>query len=171
MRVLGVDPGARSTGYAVIDTNGYAMPTLLRWAVLDRPKDGTPLEAVPREYLVDVVAAAADAIRETDAELLSVEGIRKPNPHVNRRNGNAIIDPAGLLGTATILGALHGRLWSVPVVIVPPGQNGTYLPLNRYPDPIGTTGKGNDRKRHARSAYDVAHQGANLHRRERNTRR
>lgn len=156
MIVLGVDPGGRDTGLAVVDTSagGTSTPPLLASATVHRLDRG-PLEQPGRAYLTDVLAASLDLVRRFEVKLIAVEAVRKPKGHAAGRKGH-LIDPAGLMGTAVVFGAVFGRSWTVPVIAIQPGGNGTYLPLGRYPAPIGTTGKGNDKRRHERSAYDVA---------------
>ena len=51
MIVLGVDPGARSTGLALIDYRPGVMPTLLASTTVTRARDDSPIEAPPTEYL------------------------------------------------------------------------------------------------------------------------
>jgi hypothetical protein len=63
------------------------------------------------------------------------------------------------MATALVFGAIVGRAWTVPLVAINPGRNGSALPLDQYPDPLATTGKGGDKRRHERSAFDVATQG------------
>jgi hypothetical protein len=157
MIVVGIDPGGRDTGIAVVDCSlgGTSTPPLLASLTVHRSDKGR-LEQPPRGYLLDVVGAVLIAVREHGAGMVAVEAVKKPNPHVKRKNGNSIIDPAAIMGTAVVFGAIFGRSWTIPVVAVQPGGNGTYLPLNRYPAPLGTTGMGNDKRRHERSAYDVA---------------
>lgn len=161
MIVLGIDPGARWSGLAVIDTEQRFPFPLLASTTIDRGANTGPLERPPRWYVTGVVAAAVQAVAEYGVELVAVEGIRKPGGHAKGRKGH-LIDPAAIMGTAVVFGALFGRSWSVPVTAVPPGGNGQGLPLFRYPEPIATKGLGNDKRRHERSAYDVACQGRTL---------
>lgn len=158
MRLVGIDPGGRDTGVAVIEWTPLApgVPELIASYTVHRAVDGGELAEVPRSYLVDVQSAISSAIHDYGAVGGGLEGIVKPNPHVNRRNGRSVIDPSGLLATATVVGAIMGRGWSIPIYRVRPRHNGQLFPLNRYPDPIGTRGKGHDKRRHERSAYDVA---------------
>lgn len=173
MIVIGVDPGGRDTGLVVIDD---APPVtrdrpagaidLLESLTIRRADSaaGTPIEAVPRTYLLDVMSAVrdllqihvGDARRGTSHALIAVEGVVKPTGHAGGRRGH-LIDPAGLLATAQVLGAILARAWSVPVVRVPPGGNGSALPWTAYPEQIRAKSPlGKDNRRHMRSAYDVA---------------
>lgn len=180
MIVLGVDPGARATGLVVVDTDVVPgiPPALLGSTTVERPKDGRNLLDVPPEYLRSVIAAMVEAMRQIrdeatleptrHVELIAVERVRRPSWHVARGSksgkGGAAADPTALLATAVVLGAILGRAWTVPVVTVPPDRNGRQLPLDAYPTPLATTGKGQDKRRHERSAYDVACAGPQLHR-------
>lgn len=164
MIVLGVDPGGRDTGIAVVDvaaTAAYSTPTLLASTTVHRADDG-PLTHVPETYLRDVLAVIL-TLREDpaglapDVELIAVEGVEAPNWH---HGGKAKpIKPDAIIATAQVLGAVLGRSWTVPVVRVRPGRNGHALPLDAYPGYLATKGKGQDKRRHERSAYDVACQG------------
>lgn len=161
--VVGIDPGARATGIAVLERKTLATFDLLGSTAIVRPKiAGEEIIDVPEPYLLDVVAAAVEAVRTHGADLVAVEGIRRPSWRVAGRSKP--LDPSAIIGTAQVLGAIRGRSWGVPVVTVPPGRNGHLIPLNRYPEPLATNGKGSDKRRHERSAYDVAVLGSDRHR-------
>ena len=66
----------------------------------------------------------------------------------------------GLLGTAIVHGAIVER-WPATVV-VPPGSGHGGLHEQAYPSEIRAPGKGSDRNRHARSAWDASHHGETL---------
>ena len=168
MIVIGVDPGGRDTGLVVIDdappvTRERPAGTIeLRWhGTITRPDDGRPIEVVPRSYLLDVLSTVNDLVRSVDRPsgpvvAIAVEGVVSPTGHAAGRKGH-LIKPDGLLATAQVLGAILGRSWSVPVVRVPPGNNGRSLPWTAYPVPIrAKSPAGADNRRHMRSAYDVA---------------
>jgi hypothetical protein len=157
--VVGVDPGARSTGIAVIRTEPVEKgpPVLLRSTTVVRPADAYAIEAIPRSYLHDVMAAIIDAVTTLEVDRIAVEAVTRPTGFSRGRQHS--IDPGPLLGTALVLGAILGRQWSVPVYRVTPRGNGRLFPLNAYPATIATTGKGHDKRRHERSAYDVAVMG------------
>lgn len=156
MIVLGVDPGARNTGLAVIDaaTFNAGPPPLLASYTVTRPADDRPIEAIPRSYLASVNAAIVAALNDFDVKLIGVEGVTRPTGFSKGRVHT--LDPGPIIGTALVLGAIIGRTWSVPVYRIPPKGNGHLFPLARYPEPIATKGKGHDKRRHERSAYDVA---------------
>lgn len=179
MIVVGVDPGSRDTGIAVVDvgpTIAYTVPTLLASFTVHRPDDGSDLLEVPSGYLQDVNAAILSALRpgghpvssrlaelipgRPPAELIAVERVTRPSWQVRRGStsgrGGAAADPTGIMATAIVLGAILGRAWTVPLVAVAPKGNGKLLPLTAYPEPLATNGKGHDKRRHERAAYDVA---------------
>lgn len=158
MIVLGVDPGGRDTGLAVVGDGIPTHQSLLASRTVHRTGATRTLASVPRSYILDVMVATLELVNAAEPRLIAVEGVTRPKGHATGRSGH-LIDPSGLLATAQILGAILGRAWSVPVVVIPPGGNGSFLPLARYPEPLATTGKGNDKRRHERSAYDVAMQG------------
>lgn len=156
MIVLGIDPGGRWTGLAVVDlTILTSVPPLLASFTVIRPDRGDPMTQVPRYYLDDVVSCAVDAVNRFDVDLIGVEGVNKPGGHAKGRRGH-IIDPGPIIATGIVFGAVFGRRYACPCHAVSPGRNGSQIPLNRYPAPLAVTGKGNDKRRHERSAYDVA---------------
>lgn len=175
MIVVGVDPGARHTGIAVLDTTlangpgGYppagGVPHLLASTTVTRTDDG-PLTEPPAAYLLDVLAAIVEVVRDEtrpfdglgSVDLIAVEGVTAP--HWHNRGKASPIRPDAIIGTAIVYGAVLGRAWGIPLVTVPPGRNGHALPLTAYPAPLATTGRGQDKRRHERSAYDVAHRAA-----------
>lgn len=150
--VIGVDPGGRSTGLVLVDTaTAPGDDSLLGCTTVDRAQDGRPLTDVPADYLTRVMAVVLTWSRFAGTELLAIEGLNRPSGHVR------ILDPSGLIATAHVIGAIRGRAWSTPTVLVAPGRNGTSLPWTAYPTPIrGKSPAGQDARRHMRSAYDVA---------------
>jgi hypothetical protein len=149
--VLGIDPGSRTTGLAVVD-HELGKPSPVLWSgTITNPGD---LLDMPEDYLRDVVASALYAVRQYDAERIGVELVKRPSWRVGGKVKP--LDPVPIMGTAIVLGAILGRAWTVPIERVQPRGNGHLLPLTRYPDPLATTGKGGDKRRHERSAYDVA---------------
>lgn len=150
--VIGIDPGGRSTGLVLLSGD-----RLIDADVIERKgKDRVP-EA---SYLVEVRKRVQVAcFRSVDRPLLCVEGLKAPNAyHDGKRKP---ISPLDLVGPAMVLGMILAE-WP-EAVVVPPGGNGA-RDWFAYPEqirqPIG--GKGSDRMRHARSAYDVAVQGLTL---------
>lgn len=160
---IGIDPGARSTGVtARLDFDVVA------WDVVERGADET--EVGPGVDYIRAVLAGIHGMYTTVLDTVpalrmvrfAVEGVRRPNPHVNRRNGKATTDPTAIIGAAMVLGAV---LADRAAIVVPPGGNGSGL-LASYPHVLVTDAerrKGVNRPagqsatiRHARSAWDVS---------------
>ena len=156
MIVLGIDPGGAHTGIVVIDSQATGDAGLLAHTTIDC--HDRPRSHIDRPYLGAIIEWASDACWEYGVHLVAVEGVTRPKGHAAGRAGH-LIDPTGLIGTAQVLGAILGQTWPGPLVVIPPGGNGTSLPLNGYPTTIRGTRAGQDNRRHARSAYDVAFQG------------
>ena len=155
--VVGVDPGGRQTGLVVRWGDELLAADLIT-------RDGP--EVFPgAAYLIEVIDAvgglAVYAGQEApDARrVIAVEGVVHPSGHVR------MINAAGLLGTATVLGAILAS-WPAALV-VPPAKHGGG-PRQAYPNPIWPPGdkKGTGRYRHVRSAWDIAEAGAFLARLE-----
>lgn len=143
MIALGIDPGARWTAFALIDTS----PT--------RP-----------EYL-NAVASTVEIMAHYDAvsvDVIGVEWIRRPSWRVKGKAKP--LDPTAILATGIVLGVVEATLrrCAHPIVRIGPSGNGRLLPLTAYPGPLATGGKGTDARRHERSAYDVAMMAAQQHR-------
>ena len=142
--VLGVDPGLNETGLAL--RQGDAV---LRACVVQRAEgqeDGA--------YVTEVAEALAEYAGEHPGLLVCVEGVEEPKWFIQGKARP--VNTRGIIGTATVLGAVLGAFPNA--VIVPPGGNGS-APLSTYPaalvGPRETTGT-SGLLRHARSAYDVA---------------
>lgn len=152
MKILGIDPGGRTTGLAVQGHNAIAHATVVNPGVVLPP---------PREYLQAVIKAALALADDQNVDLIAVESVRRPNWHA----GGAAANPTGLLGTMGVYGAALAYDWPVPVVAVPPLRNGS-KPLGSYPEHLVSDGErrksgwqlrvGSGQLRHARSAWDVA---------------
>lgn len=160
MIVLGVDPGARQTGLAVVGPTGE----LLASATVDRPTGPTDpdLLLVPRSYLARVLGACVEAVREHGVDLIGVERVKRPAWRVGGKVKP--LDPSAIMATSIVLGAILGRQWTVPVVAIAVQSNGNLRPLPHYPAPLATNGRGHDKRRHERSAYDVADRARATHR-------
>lgn len=149
--VIGIDPGGRSTGI-VLMVGGK----LVDFAVIERKgKDPLPDAGYLRE-----VGSAAGRMAGTlipGYPLIAVEGLSKPTGF---RKGAAsgqkgFLNPLDLAGPAMVIGAL---VVTFPgAVMVEPRGNGS-KEWFAYPEQIRPKpgGKGADRLRHARSAWDVA---------------
>ena len=149
--VLGVDPGAMSTGLVVRQGDALgAHTTVVRQARWSRAEW---IEAV-----LDAVVSASAGV-----ELVCVEDVNTPTPALRKK----LIDPTPLLDTAAIAGAVAGWAWSGPldVVWVPPYHNG-HGHRSAYPPALwgpreGDAGTGV--LRHCRSGWDVAGMGLRIH--------
>jgi len=170
--VLGVDPGAQGTGLAVIDASRHGMgpsgrfdaPILLASETVRRT-DTNPTTQPDPAYLVHVHAAIEAAVDRHRVDLLAVEGITEPNPHLGLTNTGAII------AASMVFGAVTSRGYGCRLVIIRPGKNGS-RPLGWYPDalvsdrervavgpsyaPWRTRTAGRGALKDQRSAYDVA---------------
>ena len=148
MIVLGIDPGGASTGLAIVDTRGNGVG----WHALVERDRTEPLTAY-LEAIADEVASASD----TALDLVALEDLTDPSPHLGLANVRGLIDTATVTGW--ILGVL--RYSSVPVTMVAPGEHGS-APIGAYPEAIRSPRErvGAGRLRHVRSAYDVAIAGA-----------
>lgn len=155
--VVGVDPGARTTGIVLI---GVDRP---RFALVE---NGGGLLFPPVEYVCEVV----ETVRDFQGGLnpvVAVEGVNRPSWHVGGRKRGAASNPVGLLGACVVVG---GLMVAFPgLVVVPPGGNGS-RPLGCYPSWLVGSGEkrrpgwelkvGTGRFRHGRSAFDIAVRGA-----------
>lgn len=163
MIVLGIDPGARETGWCVVDTSTREV---LHHDVVERASGG-PLLPVPTEYLdaVATIVTVREAVNPR-IDLIAVETIVRPSWHMA---GRAAANPEALLACAVVAGAAIAAHCAVDVVQVRPGRNGSNF-LGTYPPQLVSDAErrkagwqmrvGEGRLRHARSAYDVALQAA-----------
>lgn len=163
MIVVGVDPGARDTGIAVVDYTLLTgrVPTLLASVTITRERDGSDLTdlAAGRPYLTNVLSAVVATCQDYAVDGIAVEGVKRPSARIKGKVKP--VDPAAIIATAAVAGAIAGRTWSNPLVVVPPKGNGMLLPPAHYPEPIRPKSiAGKDNRRHERSAYDVAMMGA-----------
>lgn len=159
MIVIGIDPGARDTGIAVVAFDGNT-PALVSHCTVSRDiyAEGVYLP-VAQDYLERIYAAIA----AESADIIGVEGVVPPNLHM----GRAAFKTSPILATAIVSGycqsfGKHGR-----IIVVPPDGNGAG-PLGAYPTTLVSprerthirwrtnTGDNNGQLRHERSAYDVA---------------
>jgi Holliday junction resolvasome RuvABC endonuclease subunit len=143
--ILGVDPGGRDTGLVV--RSGRA---LLAHDVVTR-RGGKALDVDPT-YLNEVNERIERYLDEFPVIAIAVEGLKAPGQFMQGKV--RITDPSGIMATAVTFGA----------VLVPPGGNGSQYAAS-YPSAIRAPGKGFDRNRHARSAWDIAGAGVPLLRR------
>lgn len=149
--VLGIDPGGKWTGIVLRD--GPRLANLVGGALVTREPEW------PIDRWVRVVCEAVERVADwrPQAPLVCIEGLNDPTPHL----GLAAV--RGLIDTAHVRGALLAR-WAA-AVDVPPGKHGSG-PLAAYPEalrPQRGKGRGQDRLRHVRAAWDVAGAGAHQH--------
>lgn len=164
--VLGVDPGLRETGLALVDGR-----TLLAAGTVTR--DGPPvpigrqLTGVDGLTYLDRLGSTLDGLEQLVVAprrlLVAVEDVVNPSPHMGTTN------PAGIIATAVALGYVIGwaeAIDGVELVTVRPARNGAGIAA-QYPaqllDRGGKVSPGGKR-RHERSAYDVALAGLTLNR-------
>lgn len=143
---IGIDPGGRETGIVARVGLKVRRATIVTCETAPRVLP----DAGYLEEISDELAECRRHARDHGLDLeVAVEGIVVPNPHVRMTN------VAGLLGCAMVFGAVLRD--SPRAVVVPPGRNGSGR-LDSYPaELVGareTSGAG--RRRHLRSAWDVA---------------
>lgn len=149
MNVLGIDPGAKTTAFTLIDQADNVL--LTREAIRPRGQDIW-------QYAAEVAVIACEIIHQTrldriDLDTVGLEDVHAPSPHVR------IVNPLPLLETSKIAGVLwatFGQQLIPPIMITPDGLGSR--PIEAYPPELvgknETKGKG--QKRHLRSAFDVA---------------
>lgn len=160
--VVGVDPGARSTGVVVVSAGEVIHCVLL--------ENKGALLPVPAGYVAGVVGEVTGLVARFPGCVVAVEGVNRPSWHVAKSaKRGAASNPTGVIGTAVVLGAVMGAC--PDCVVVPPGRNGS-RPLGAYPDCLVGVGEkrregwrsrvGTGAKRHVRSAFDIAVAGLRL---------
>lgn len=158
MRVLAIDPGARTAGLVVRDHGDELIE-----AIACQREPGEPLER-----WANTVANHATAIAHAHApDLVAIEGIAAPTPHMGTIAVGALLDTAYVAGAlATLAGLLNHAVILVPPAgfgapIDMPGPMARRVLLARYPEqlvgPTETTGAGKGPKQHLRAAWDLAH--------------
>jgi len=169
MIVLGIDPGARFTGVALVDGTpsplGCRDAKLLAHAVIEAGGDESEYFAAVGLGLVEIMLDQG----VTNLGLVALEDVVAPSPHVRRKDGNSIIRPGTLIETAKVYGYVaRWAAWAdVELVPIAPAGNGSQH-LGTYPDELVApgerrlkdwrfrlAGKSNPIN-HARSAWDVA---------------
>lgn len=150
MDFVGIDPGGRDTGIVVRRGNDVVTAWVLR-----RDTNGVLPDAAYLNEVLDVVADSITASTEATGEtpMVCVEGVREPSWYMGGKPSPA--NMGGLMATCMVLGAVLSTFPDAEVV--PPARHGAAHP-NAYPAPLRPTrgsGKGHDRRRHTRSAWDV----------------
>lgn len=146
---VGIDPGGRETGIVARHKGD-----LLYHSVIRRASEGPWPDSGYLAELVDGIDEAAQAaLTMCGIVTIAVEGVTEPSPFIDGKK--QFTNVAGLVATGVALGAV---LIAFPAsVVCPPGGHGSHPPA-MYPPDIrpAPNGRGHDRNRHARSAWDVA---------------
>lgn len=143
--IVAIDPGGAETGVVVRDRDQCLWFTVVT-------RDGMPMA----DYLAEVVRVVGDPVADlasTDGEypLVAVEGLVEPNAHMG------VTSVRGLLDTAKVLGAVLAH-WPEAIEVRPGGHgSGSIATYPACLRPTRGQGRGHDRLRHCRSAFDVAH--------------
>lgn len=142
-RVVGVDPGGKETGIVARDGDQ------LLHALLVTRGPGVSGDGTDARYLTEVLSAVDEVQRACHAQLVAVEGLVAPTPHMR------LISVKALLQTATVYGALLAA--RPDALVVPPGGHGK-APLRCYPPILvgDSEPRGAGWRRHLRSAWDIA---------------
>lgn len=153
LAVVGIDPGGRES--AVVVRRG---PLLVASQVLKRAGAGKLPDS---RYLGQVVDVAGDYVAANlengQRPVVAVEGVEEPSWYMNGKVSPA--NMGGLMATCMVLGAIMAVF--PDAVVVRPRRHGQAA-ISAYPEelrPVRGSGKGKDRLRHARSAWDIAQHG------------
>lgn len=165
MIVLGINPGPRSTGLAIVAFDP-AGPRLVWDFIVHRAGPAQdPALPVPLRYLDRIYAVAA----EIRVDVIGVEDITPPaRSTFNRPATVSTSDTAPILASSIVSGycLTFGQL--AHIVAVPEHDSHGAGPLGSYPESMVAaderrnplwrtrTGTGHAPLRHARAAYDVA---------------
>lgn len=162
--VLGVDPGSRFCGLALV----RGRDDLVAWNLLERP-EGQDIrvwveECVNRASLLRLEGHRPLTIPYLGPMSVAVEAVVKPQSHINGKR--RLNSPESLIGTAAVMGGMIA--WAASegfaCVLVPPGGNGEG-PKSAYPPELwgareGPAGTG--KLNHVRASFDVALAGPGL---------
>lgn len=149
--IVGIDPGARYTGFSIIDGSGE----LLFSSTFIRPQDEEDLVAWSKA-LVRLLEAI---LKDVEYVAIGIEGVSHPKGF--KKGVKSSLNPKDIIRTALVVGALS--MYYDKAHIIPPGRNGDRA-LEEYPEeligrrPKNLPGSGNGAgtRRHEMSAYDVA---------------
>lgn len=152
--IVGVDPGGASTGVIARVGDNLVQHAVIEAATFPDYYRGAVLDELELAY-----EAAWRAIVDLTRPIVAVEAVVAPNPHVRMMNVKGILATAEVIGWIQERCAQRGYL----LIMVPPGGHGS-APLRSYPSRlVGAKEKtGGGRLRHARSAWDIGHVGAQL---------
>lgn len=163
--IIGIDPGARTTGIIVRQGN-----TLISKALIQRA-DGEPIET----YAATCAAWTTEYLNLWPIDAIHIEQVVHPKGF-NRHGHKRSLNPGHVTDTALVAGHIAGQLALTHknhIVWVAPGGHGfppTNLPrgraLNHYmtatypeplhPDHITPKCAWTDERRHLRSAWDIS---------------
>jgi len=149
---IGVDPGAARTGLVAMRVEQYVGHALVK-------RDA---EQAVWPYIDHVVIVCAALIADTSSDedvnyTLAIEDVVAPRYYGGAKDGRPrVTDPAPLLDTAKLIGALM-MAWRKNAVLIAPGNHGGN-PLGAYPKQLRSPRekRGAGKLRHCRSAWDVA---------------
>lgn len=149
--IVGIDPGARYTGFSVIDGN----ETVLFSATFIRPEDEEDLVLWSKA----LVQLLENILKDLEYTAIGIEGVSHPKGF--KKGVRSSLNPKDIIRTALLVGALS--MYYEKAHIIPPGRNGD-RPIEEYPEeligrrPKDLPGSGNGAgtRRHEMSAYDVA---------------
>ncbi len=96
MKILGLDPSLRSTGYGLIETNGPQM-TVRAYGTIKNPAN-----LLPSRCLVRIHDTLADVIRQHRPDVLAVEGL------IYVQNTKIALTLGQVRGVAIAVAAAHG---------------------------------------------------------------
>jgi hypothetical protein len=154
MKICAIDPGSRYTAIVVRDTRGATLDDeLIGWLVIDR-KDLVTQDL--SSWITEVGQYVKYLINKHGPVRRVIEAVSAPNPHLG------ITNPAGIIETAAVLGAIVGMYGAA---IIPAGGYGAPVASRAilcaaYPSalvgPRETTGSGKGLRQHARAAFDLA---------------
>lgn len=149
--IVGIDPGARYTGFSIIDGD----ETVLFSATFIRPEDQEDLVLWSKA----LVQLLENILKDVKYTALGIEGVSHPKGF--KKGVRSSLNPKDIIRTALLVGALSMHYDTAH--IIPPGRNGD-RPIEEYPEelvgrrPKDLPGSGNGAgtRRHEMSAYDVA---------------
>ncbi len=96
MRVLGIDPGSKATGYGVVEKTGSGLQCVFYGEI--KPARGASLSAC----LMAVCSGITEAIRQADPEIMAIEDI------FYGKNIGSLIKQGHVRGVAVLAGAQEG---------------------------------------------------------------
>ena len=96
MKILGVDPSLRSTGYGLIETNGSEMTLICHGNI------NNAVKVLPSRCLVRIRDTLTDLIQQHRPDVMAVEGL------VYVQNTRIALTLGQVRGVAIAVGAAHG---------------------------------------------------------------